>query len=241
MIYVLIPAFNEAISLEGVLQSIPARILRRTVRTIVICDGSTDGTASLAAANNAEVVKLWPNSGKGSAVRAGAALLEDRDFEAVVTMDGDGQHNPKDLPWLVAPILSDRCDVSIGSRYLADPRRGDTPLNRYLIRSVFTRLLRHRLNQPVTDPFAGFRCMSPAAFHSVVLAGDRYEGELEVRFEAERIGLRVMEIPIERIYSGLQSKMAATGGRLRVIRGYARTIRTKSRELGAAQPRVPVV
>ena len=224
MIYVLIPAFNEAPNLETLLPRIPERALGRPISTVVICDGSTDGTCRVSAAHGAEVVKLSSNHGKGSAVRAGAALLNGRAIDAVVTMDGDGQHNPDDLTTLIGQVLAGQCDVVIGSRCLTDPGKGRTPLNRFLVRTAFTRLLRHRLRQPVTDPFTGYRCMSPRAFEAVLLRGDRYEGELEVRFEAERIGLDVIEVPIERIYDGGQSKMTATGGRLRVIRGYARAI-----------------
>jgi glycosyltransferase involved in cell wall biosynthesis len=240
VIYVLIPAFNEAGNLETLLPRIPAKILGRAVSTVVICDGSIDGTCRVGAAHGVEVVKLSTNQGKGSAVRAGAVLLSGREIDVVVTMDGDGQHNPDELATLVSPVLTDDCDIVIGSRYLTDQSRGSTPLNRFLVRALFTRLLSHRLRQPVTDPFTGFRCMSSQAFANVMLLGDRYEGELEVRFEAERMGLKVVEVPIERIYSGGQSKMAATGGRLRVIRGYASTVRRKTKELERARPRVPV-
>jgi glycosyltransferase involved in cell wall biosynthesis len=240
VIYVLIPAFNEARNLETILPRIPKQVFRRRVSIVVICDGSTDGTCRVGAAHGAEVVKLTSNQGKGSAVRAGAALLKGRDIDAVVTMDGDGQHNPHELSALVGPVLTDGCDLVIGSRYLTNQGRGRTPLNRFLVRTLFTRLLQRRLRQPVTDPFTGFRCMSPRAFSNVMLRGDRYEGELEVRFEAERVGLKVIEVPIERIYSGGQSKMAATGGRLRVIRGYATTVRRKTKELERGHSRVPV-
>jgi len=240
LIYVLIPAFNEADHLRDLLPKIPSRVLGRRAGVIVVCDGSTDGTCRVAADHGAEVVRLWPNLGKGSAVRAGAALLDDREYEAVVTMDGDGQHKPAELASLIRPVLIDQCDITIGSRYMVDPRRGPTPFNRYLVRTAFTRALRRILDQPVTDPFSGLRCMSQSAFETVTLFGDRYEGELEVRFEAERHGLRIVEVPMKRIYASGQSKMAATGGRLRVIRGYTATVRRKTRELNAARPRVPV-
>lgn len=244
MIYVLIPAFNEAASLARVLPRVPRHVEGRPVRAVVICDGSTDGTCRVAAENDAQVIELRPNGGKGSAVRAGAARLVGREFDAVVTMDGDGQHNPDDLLRLVLPVLGGECDIAIGSRYLTDPSRGSTPANRYLVRTLFTRLLRRRLEQPVTDPFAGFRCMSPRAFRQVRLTGHTYEGELEVRFEAELHGLKVIEIPIERIYTANFSKMGETTGpvrgRLSVLRGYVATTRRKTRELAVAQRGTPV-
>ncbi len=244
MIYVMIPAFNEAHHLARLLPNLPRRLAGREARTMVVCDGSTDGTCRIATANGAEIVRVWPNAGKGSAIRAGAARLAGRHFDAVVTMDGDGQHDPRDLGGLLQPVLGELCDIAIGSRYLTDSSRGSTPINRYVVRTVFTRLLRRRLQQPVTDPFAGFRCMSPRAFRQVQLTGQSYEGELEVRFEAELHGLRVVEVPISRIYNGNQSKMGAGSGplrgRLRVIGGYATTIRRKSRELAVSEQPAPV-
>lgn len=238
MIYLLIPAFNEAAHLERVLPNVPESLEERAVRTLVACDGSTDGTCRVAAEHGAEIVAVWPNSGKGAAVRAAATRLAGRAFDAVVTMDGDGQHDPRDLPRLVSPVLANECDVSIGSRYLMEPGRGPTPLNRYLVRSVFTRVLRRRLNQPVTDPFTGYRCMSPLAFEKVELTGNAYEGELEVRFEAELHGLDLLEVPIAKTYGQGQSRMSESGGPLRgrlgVVRNYASTTRRKTRELKLA-------
>ncbi len=238
MIYVLIPAFNEADSLARVLPKVPCELDGRPVQTIVVCDGSTDGTCRVAAQNGAEVIDLWPNCGKGSAVQGGAIRMLDRAFDAVVTMDGDGQHDPNDLIRLVRPVLAEDCDITIGSRYLEDSSRGSTPMNRYLVRTLFTRVLRRKLQQPVTDPFTGFRCMSSRAFRQVRLTGRAYEGELEVRFEAELHGLKVIEVPIERIYGANCSKMGETlgplRGRLRVLSGYVATTRRKARELAAS-------
>lgn len=243
VIYVLMPAFNEAAHLAGLLPRVAAKVGDRAVRIIVVCDGSTDGTCRVAADNGAEVVELWPNSGKGSAVRAGAARLAQREFDAVVLMDADGQRDPEDLSRLVGPVLAEDCDIAIGSRYLCDPSRGVTPVNRYVVRTVFARVLRRRLRQPVTDPFSGFRCMTPRAFLEVRLSGNSYEGELEVRFEAELRGLNVREVPIDRIYAKDHSKMGESGplrGRLSVIGGYVRTTRRKTRELAAFRRRASV-
>jgi len=244
MIYVLIPAFDEAVHLGRLLPKIPVRLGDRQVRVVVACDGSTDGTCQVVSEQNVELLALWPNSGKGAAVRAAAARLAGRTLDAVVTMDADGQHDPGDLHRLVGPVLSNNCDIAIGSRYLNDPGRGPTPLNRYLVRNVFTRLLRHRLQQPVTDPFSGYRCMSPRAFEQIRLTGNAYENELEVRFEAELHGLSVVEVPIAKTYGRNQSKMGAAGGplrgRVRVLHRYAATTRRKTRELAAARQDAPL-
>ncbi len=239
MIYVVIPAFNEAGSLARLVPEIPDSLEGRPVMTVVVCDGSTDGTCQVALDYGASVVSLWPNSGKGAAIQAANPILVGRDFDAVVFMDGDGQHDPADLSALVRPVVFGDCEVVIGSRYANDPSRGSTPLNRYLVRSFFTWVLGRRLEQDVTDPFTGFRCLSRDAFDSIRLTGARYEGELEVRFEAEIHDLTVSEVEVRRIYGGDFSKMRANGGmiggRMRVVRGYASTLRRKTKELAAAR------
>ena len=107
------------------------------------------------------------------------------------------------------------------------------------MRSAFAWYLERKLGQPVTDPFSGYRCLSAEAFRSIGLRGERYEGELEVRFEAEIHGFELVEIPIRKIYSGHQSKMAVgvspLRGRARVVRSYVLTAWRKSRELAAAR------
>ena len=239
VIYVLIPAFDEADRLQMLLPAIPDRYRGHEVGVVVICDGSTDGTCRVAREHGAELIAVRPNQGKGHALQEGSNWLTGRDFEAVAVMDGDGQHDPSDLPFLFEPILTGRSDVSIGSRYFDDSGRGPAPLNRYLVRTAFTKYLRRRLRQPVSDPFSGFRCMSADAFRAIGLHGERYEGELEVRFEAEIHGFELVEVPVRKIYSGHQSKMAAgtspLRGRARVVRSYVSTVRRKSKELGAAR------
>lgn len=244
MIYVLIPAYDEAKALPDVLRAIPRAIRGRPVHVILISDGSTDGTPEVAASLGAEVIDLQPNRGKGAALRAGTVVIADRSFDCVVLMDGDGQHDPWHLEPLVAPVLDGTHDVSIGSRYLWNPHRGSAPRNRYLVRRVAVWLLRRRLLQPVTDPFSGYRCLSRRAFDTIRLEGDEYQGELELRFEAALHGLAVQEVAVPRIYVAHFSKMATHGGpfwgRLRVIGQYASTICRKSKQLASAPGSLPV-
>lgn len=243
MISVLIPAFDEAESLKSLLPAVPTGLMGLETRAVVICDGSTDGTCRVASELGAEVIKIKPNHGKGHALRIAADWLANREFDAAVVMDGDGQHDPADLGSMVEPVLNGSADITVGTRYF-DGNRGSAPLNRYLVRTAFTRYLDSRLAQPVTDPFSGYRCMSARAFRTIDMLGNRYEGELEVRFEAEIKGLRLIEVPIPKIYLGGQSKMTVSGNpivsRLRVIRSYLSTTRRKSAELAASTKRVSV-
>ena len=148
--------------------------------------------------------------------------------DVVVFMDTDGQHDPADLQDVVEPVVAGRADMAVGSRYLLDGSRCNTPMNRFAVRCIVRAMLRRLLRTPITDPFSGYRCLSPEAATTMELAGDRYQTELEMAFEAARLGLRVVEVPIGRVYGEGMSKMGArlgpALGRMSVISQYASAV-----------------
>lgn len=227
-IYTLMPAFNEGSKIGRVLGEMPTQIDGMEVRTLVVDDGSTDGTSEVVRSYEAELVRLETNQGKGAALGYGLSLLADRSFAAVIWMDADGQHLPASIAGLVGPVLKEGVDLCVGSRYLGSLHTSKAPFNRRVVRSVVLRELRRRTGYPVTDPFSGFRCFSRTAYETLDLIGCGYESELETCFSAARAGLSYREVPIPRIYGPETSKMSyfdgAIRGRLKVILGYARTI-----------------
>lgn len=245
MIVSLIPAYDQAAALPSLLAALPDRLHGCAVHPLVVSDGSTDDTAAIARAAGAEVIEVETNRGKTAAVRTGLAALQSRPLECVVLMDADGQHDPADLPGLTWPVLSGELDVACGSRWLGTPGRGHAPLNRYLVRRVVTGVLRRRLGIQVTDPFCGYRCLSRRVVATWRPSSDRYEAELELLFDAVLNGWATGEVPVARIYTGDCSRMHVTGGRVQVLRQYARTISRKSDELAVqrrattARDRVP--
>jgi glycosyltransferase involved in cell wall biosynthesis len=235
MIRLIIPAFNEGEPLESLLPRLPTELSGHQVMTLVVSDGSTDNTVEVARAAGVEVLTLESNRGKGTAVREALASIEELEHDIVVLMDADGQHDPEDLASLVAPLIAGDADIAVGSRYAEDERRGNTPRNRYAVRWTTVALLKRILGTRFTDPYCGFRAFKTASLEVVEFCGSRYEGELEILFDACRCGLRVAEVPVRKIYGQGMSKMSADGGRilgrLRVIRQYAVTIGRKRREL----------
>ena len=117
-ILVCIPAYNEAESLAAVLAEVPGEVGGERVHVLVVDDGSRDATADVARRAGVHVVSLPVNSGQGAALQAGYLVAERVGADVVVTMDADGQHDPAQLPALVAPILEDRADFVVGSRRL---------------------------------------------------------------------------------------------------------------------------
>lgn len=236
MIYAIMTAFNEAASLLKLLPRIPATVNGHDLRIIVVDDGSTDATADVARAHGCTVIRSEVNRGKGASLRAGLDALSREHFDAVVLMDSDGQHDPARLAALTEPILDGVAEMVVGSRYLTTTKRGQTPWNRYLVRSGTVSLLNTILSMNVTDPYSGYRALTPRAIECIMLRGDRYESELEMLFCAKRRGLRVIEVPIPKIYGPATSRMGARKGRVLgrvdVVSRYALTIARESVRLG---------
>ena len=223
---VILPAFNEAERIGTVLEAIPHEVLGHRLLVVVVHDGSDVGTSAVARGCGVDVLEQPVNMGKGCALRAGMDELRRIGVDAVVWMDSDGQHRPEDLPQLVGPVLEAQTDMVVGSRYLV-ACASKAPMNRRLVRKA-TIVAIHRLTGArITDPFSGFRCFSPRAADAIQLKGDCYESELEATLSILRAGFTSVEVPIPRVYGPCTSKMGHGGairGRLRVIRGYARTL-----------------
>lgn len=238
MIAVVIPAFNEADRLRVLLPRIPEFVCGEPVEVIVVSDGSTDETDAVALGNGVVLVGLAGHRGKGAALQAGFARAVELDPSQLVTLDGDGQHDPADLERLVRPVMAGECAVAVGSRFRSGSSRGSAPLNRYLVRKILVAVLQVTLGRTYTDPCCGYRCFSARAFRVIRLRGKHYQSELEALFEAAIHGLSVMEVPVRAHYAPGCSKMGAGVGRLAgriwVISQYASTIAMKTRELRQA-------
>lgn len=223
---VVVPSFDEAGTIGDVVDGIEALGLGAEV--IVSSDGSTDGTEAAARRHGATVIHHRRNRGKSAALRDGIAAAMRRGCEVVVLMDGDGQHDPADLPALIDPILTGDADIVLGSRYLGSPGRGATPVNRYLVRSSTSWIVGRVLGRPVTDPYCGYRALSRAAADVIALRGSRYQCELEMLFVGSVHELQMTEVPVQRIYGSGTTKMGARYGRLLgrmvVLSQYARAI-----------------
>ncbi len=116
-ILALIPAYDE----DRFIASVVLKARRFVDEVIVIDDGSMDETAALAEAAGASVIRQSCNQGKAAALNAGLAEARQRGARAVVLLDGDGQHNPADIPALLQPILDGKADMVVGSRFLGLP------------------------------------------------------------------------------------------------------------------------
>src|SRR5919107_335316 len=117
-ILIIVPAYDEEGGIQGVLRRIPDEVLGHPVKTVVVDDGSKDATAALARAEGVPVVTHVVNRGQGDALRTGFAIAQAEQALAVVNLDADGQYKPEELDRLVGPIIEDRADFVLGSRFM---------------------------------------------------------------------------------------------------------------------------
>ena len=194
-IFVVVPAYNEAEAIGGVLEE-----LRRTAATIVVVDDcSTDATAAIARAAGATVLRHAVNRGQGASLQTGIRYALLRGAEIVVTFDSDGQHDAADLAALVAPIRAGRAEVVLGSRFL-EPRSAIPPARRLLLKLavVFTRITS---GMRVTDAHNGLRALSRRAAASIDIKLDRMAHASELMDQIRRSRLSYAEVAVSVRYT----------------------------------------
>jgi glycosyltransferase involved in cell wall biosynthesis len=186
-----IPAYNEARFIGSVVL-----LTREYVdEVIVVDDGSTDDTAIIARKAGAIVVQHPVNRGKGEALNTGFKKAHELLLPtAVVTLDGDWQHLPEELPDVVKPIIEGQADVVIGSRYLKHTSK--VPFQRILGHAGFTRMINLLSGTRVTDSQSGFRAFSLDAVQQIKFTSRGFSVESEMQFVASDRALRVVEVPI---------------------------------------------
>jgi glycosyltransferase involved in cell wall biosynthesis len=189
----LIPAFNEAPRLPAILQALEG--LHTLAEIVVIDDGSTDGTGSVAERHGVTLLRHSFNLGYGAALQTGYKYALERGAHIVVQLDADGQHDPAEIPSLVRPLRDDEADLVLGSRFLSE---GDYRMGRIrtLGRLIFQRLAR-AAGLRVTDPTSGFQAMNRRVLelYTREFFPSDYP-DVDVLLVAHRRGLRIRECPV---------------------------------------------
>jgi hypothetical protein len=188
-----IAAYNEADNLPAVLGEMPLEVENLPVIPIVISDGSTDATEATARNLGATVIRRDLRRGQGAAVRLGCQVALKIGARVIVTMDADGQHDPKEMERLVQPVLAGEADIVQGSRVLGS-FEVESNVRSHGVR-FFARLLSVLGRTKITDPSNGYRALTPATFHRLDLKQDQYYVS-ELFLDATRKGFKAMEVPI---------------------------------------------
>jgi glycosyltransferase involved in cell wall biosynthesis len=192
---VLIPAFNE----EGAICHLVTGIKKVVpeVDIVVFDDCSTDRTAQLAAEAGAAVVRLPSNLGIGGAVQTGLKFACEHNYDSVIRLDGDGQHDPEAIPHLLAALRAGSADVVIGSRFLSGQNDVKISFTRRAGIKIFAFLVSVLTGNRETDTTSGFMCLNRAAVQVLADYLPQDYPEVEGRVILHKAALSTLEIPIK--------------------------------------------
>jgi len=194
-IFIVIPAYNEEKMIGKVIFGIKKEGYKNI---IVVDDGSEDKTADVAKKEGAKVLRHILNRGKGAAAKTGLEYAKFKKADIVITFDGDGQHNPKDIKKLIEKIHQGY-EVVLGSRFLN--KKNKMPLFNRLA-NFFANVLFFLVYEFWTsDSQSGFRAYSKKALNLIDTSSDRYEFDSEVIREIAHHKLKVTEVPIDVFYT----------------------------------------
>ena len=210
-ICVIIPTYNESKAIAGIIK----RIRQQGLEIVVVDDGSTDNTAEIAKDNGAIVLRNQINEGKGSSLVKGFHYAVSRDFDAVITMDGDGQHLPEEIPYFVRLATYSDSGIFIGNRMF---KIKTMPYIRIFANKLMSWLISLVAKQNIPDTQCGFRLIKKGVLERINLRTSKYETESEMIIKASRLGFKIESIPIKTVYEGEKSQINPIIDTLRFIR-----------------------
>lgn len=186
---VIIPAFNE----QAAIGSVVEKSLQYAADVLVVDDGSSDRTSEIAAEAGASLLKHPTNFGKGVSLRDAFNHVEG--YGVVVTIDGDGQHNPDEIPILTKPILENKADFVNGSRYM-NGFDENTPAYRRIGQTVLDIATNVAAGTKLTDSQSGFRAFRGETISCYKFRDPGFGIESEMIADAAENNLRILEVPI---------------------------------------------
>ncbi len=201
-----LPVYNEAKSVNRVLDEVG----RYADDILVVDDGSTDGTRELLA-ERSDVLQIRHavNRGYGAALISAFQFAADENYDVVITIDCDGQHEPQRIPQFAKAC--EEVDIVSGSRYLREFEGDDlAPADRRRVNRTITRELNAILGLSLTDAFCGFKAYRVSALKHLSLTEMGYAMPLELWVQAAHAGLRIREIAVPRVYPDLQRTFGGT-------------------------------
>jgi glycosyltransferase involved in cell wall biosynthesis len=188
-----VPAFNEEQNIGRVLDEL--RAFDPALEVVVISDGSVDRTAEVAAEHGAHVIRLPFNLGIGGAVQTGFRYAWENGYELVVRCDGDGQHDPTELPKVLEPVIAGKADIAVGSRFTGAAGYRSSATRRIGIRllaAVVSMIARQR----VTDTTSGFQALNRKALGLFASDYPHDYPEVESIVMTVKHRLRLLEVPV---------------------------------------------
>ena len=194
----IVPAYNEEITIGSVVIGTGEFV----DHVIVVDDGSTDNTAYIAEKAGAEVIKHSKNRGKGAALKTGFQVMHETDI--FLTIDGDGQHNPQEIPLLIKPIVDGEADLVNGSRYLNKKHHG-TPIYRRLGQKVLDKTTKINTGLKITDSQSGFRAFAAYTVPAFRFSKTGFSIESEMLMDAAANSFKITEVHVGITYNSTKN------------------------------------
>jgi glycosyltransferase involved in cell wall biosynthesis len=186
-----IPAYNE----EETIAEVVLKAGCHVGRVLVCDDGSKDMTQMIARKNGAHVVEHKKNMGYGATMQTIFYKARELGADVLVVFDGDGQHDPDEIPQIVKPVMEGRADIVIGSRFVKGAKM-DIPLYRRMGILIITLLTRVFSGYAISDAQSGFRAFNRKALEELKITEDGWGSSVEVFFKAHYARLRIVEVPV---------------------------------------------
>lgn len=195
-ILALIPAYNEEVGVADVIHG-----AAKFLPVLVVDDGSRDRTAQISEEAGAVVIRQVPNQGKGAAMRAGFRYALEHGYDGLITLDGDRQHNPDEIPTFLDCYTQTQADLIIGAR---DFRK--MPTIRRISNTIGRAMFSWALGQKDRDNQSGYRFISSRLMQKLVDSTERgFEFEVEMLAVCVKLGYRLEWVSIQTIYAGEKS------------------------------------
>lgn len=217
-VFAVVPAYNEEKRISKAIKDLK----KYKYNIVVVDDASVDGTVDVVKKfKNVILVKQKVNRGQGAALRVGIKRALKEGADIIITFDGDGQHQAKEIGELIAPIESGVADISLGSRFL--DKRTSMPLSRKILLGGSVWVERIFFGIKLSDAHNGFRAMSRKSAQKIKIKEDRMAHASEIIKEISRNSLRYTEVPVQIIYnketleSGTGSYRTAIGVLFKIV------------------------
>jgi glycosyltransferase involved in cell wall biosynthesis len=197
---VLIPAYNASLTISELIENTSKFVDKSSI--VVIDDGSKDQTFEIAKNAGAMVLKHERNEGKGEALKTGFRYAQKKNYEALITMDADLQHDPSSIENFLQKANENINDIIIGTR---DINLRKMPFARWLTNNLTSVILSILSGQRIRDSQSGYRLISTCVLKRIKLKAKKYDLESEILVKAGRCGFKIDAIPIGTIYRGNKS------------------------------------
>ena len=199
-ICILIPVYNEFKAIGRLVESLK----RKGFPVVVIDDGSTDDSGGIAKQKGAVVIGHDQNQGKGRSLQDGFEYVLKNNYDGVITIDGDGQHDIKDIDQFISKAQEHPLSVITGTR-MDDPQ--GMPFVRFVTNRVMSWMISSLCKQKIPDTQCGFRLISREVLKELKLTASDFEIETEVLIKASKKGFKIYSVPIKTIYRDEASKI----------------------------------